>query len=111
MHKIIFTEKAINILEKYILSYREIYLNLYSDTWIYYEGLIKDNYLENSNKFYYDVKSDILNILQEKTIFWYKVLENKSLQVVVSAWNYKLFVEYSENSEERFVENIIFNRK
>gem|GEM_PF-6720769 len=53
------------------------------------------------------------DILQEEKIIAYKPLENNKFMITIKVLNYRLFVEYSEDNNDklRFVENISFNKK
>jgi hypothetical protein len=54
-----------------------------------------------------------LSLRKEEKIIIYKPLKNKNLKIIIRVWNYNLFIEYSEDNDEkvRFVEDIVFNRK
>ena len=87
-------------------------MDLYSDTWIYYEDIIVQNYIDSSEKF----KDEILENIDEKLeneIFWYKLLENWNFKITLILRSFKLFVEYFEDKNEkiRYVENIEFHKK
>ena len=113
MYKIIFREKWRNKLKEFIVSYKNSNLRLYIDTGIYYENLIRENYIKNSREFYYKIRKEISNILKEENILWFSTLENWNLETTTITWNYRLFIEYNEDLDNklRFVENIRFFNK
>ncbi len=113
MYKIILRKQAKDTIEKFIISYKNSYLKMYSDTWIYYEDIIRENYIKIAKNFYFDIKNNIEKSLQEEKIIAYKPLENNKFIITIKVLNYRLFVEYSENNNDklRFVENISFNKK
>jgi len=55
------------------------------------------------------VKTD--NTLEK--IYWYSTLENKNHQIKTKLWNFKIFIEYTEDNIKkiRFIENIEFYKK
>ena len=113
MYKVIYKIKAENKIKSFIKSYKNIFLETYTDTGLFYEDLIRQNYINNSEKFYNEIIDKIDSLFVEEKIFWYKILDNGKLQIIIVVWNFKLFVEFSENLEEkaRFVENIDFYKK
>ena len=113
MYEIIYWIEAENRIKSFIKSYKNIFLDTYIDTGLFYEDLIRQNYINNSEKFYNEIIDNIDNLLVNEKIFWYKILDNKNLQIIIVAWNFRLFVEYSENLKEkiRFIEKIKFYRK
>lgn len=113
MYEIIYKIKSENSIKSFIKTYKNIFLNSYTDTGLFYEDLIRQNYINNSEKFYNEIIDSIDNFLLDEKIFWYKILDNKNIQIMIVVWNFRLFVEFSENIEKniRFVENIEIFKK
>jgi len=51
MYNVIISDKVHDIIHNFINSYKNVFLKTFSDTWIYYENLIRENYINNSIKF------------------------------------------------------------
>jgi hypothetical protein len=113
MYRIIFTKTSRDIIRKFIMSYKNNFLKTFTDTWIYYEDLIRQNYINNSKKFYNDILSNIKFYLTEEKILWYNKLVNLNHRISFIVWNYIIILEYSENIDEktRRVEKLNFNPK
>ena len=113
MYWLIYRKKPENDIKLFIKSYKNIFLNTFTDTGLFYEDIIRNNYIENSEKFYNEIIDNIDICLQENKILWYSVLKNKNMQIIIIIWAFRLFVEYSEklNKKTRYVENIEFHKK
>lgn len=62
MRKIEYTTNPINAIDMYTIHYREYYENLYSDTGIYGERQIIENYLKGA----IDRQLEIYNLIEER---------------------------------------------
>jgi len=113
MYELIYKKKSENKIKSFIKSYKNIFLNTFTDTGLFYEDIIRENYINNSEKFYNEIIDSIDWIFTQEQILWYSILENHNLQIVKIVWNYRLFIEYSENLDKRmrFIEDIKFNKK
>ena len=88
------------------------FLSLIEDSWIDNIYLIENNYIKISEELKIKILSWIKETLKEQ-IVWRKIWENNELSVVIMVWNYRLFIDFTENVEEkiRLVENIEFYKK
>ena len=113
MYELIYKKKSENKIKSFIKSYKNIFLDTFTDTWLFYEDIIRENYINNSEKFYNEIIDNIDLFFTEEKILWYSILKNNNLQITKIIWNYKLFIEYSENINNRirFIEDIKFNKK
>ena len=113
MYEVIYNIKAENKIKSFIKSYKNIFLKTDTDTGLFYEDLIRQNYINNSEKFYNEIIDKIDDLFVEEKILWYKALDNMDLQTIIVVWNFKLFVVFSENSAKkvRFIEDIEFHKK
>ena len=50
MYKVIFNKNVEDSIIEFIYKYREINLRIFTDTWLYNEDLIKENYIQSSRK-------------------------------------------------------------
>jgi hypothetical protein len=55
MYKIEYKPKVQNIIKKFIESYKNTFLERFSDTGIYDENIIKNNYINRSVSFYEEI--------------------------------------------------------
>ncbi len=95
MYKIKFSKQTENIIEKFINNYKNKYLETFTDTWLYYEDLIRENYINNSKRF----KKEIFDGIEEKlkeNIVWKKEMKKNIYSTIISIWNIKLNVYYKE---------------
>ena len=113
MYKIIILENVHSIIDNFILSYRNVFVKLFNDTWLSSENEIIENYVLRSKKFQREIYYSVDDLLKEENILWYKKLENWNLEITTIVWNYRLFIEYWEDNDDkiRFVENIRFFNK
>ncbi len=113
MYEIIYSIKAENRIKFFINSYKNIFLDSYTDTWLFYEDLIRKNFINNSEKFYNEIIDSIENIISNQKLLWYKILKNNNFQIKIDVWNFRLFIEFSENIENkiRFIKDIEINKK
>jgi hypothetical protein len=69
MYKIIYKIKAENKIKSFIESYKNIFLNTYTDTGLFYEDLIRQNYINNSEKFYNEIIDSIDDFVSDEKLF------------------------------------------
>lgn len=112
MYKIIISEYVLDKIDNFMESYLNSFLSLFEDSWIDNVHLIEDNYIKISEELKIKIISWIKNTFKEK-IIWKKIWENNELSVVILVGNYRLFIDFTENLEEkiRFIENIEFYKK
>ncbi len=68
MKKIIFSKKAKNTIQKYIDDYFEYHKKLYSDTGIFTEYMIIENYRKEARLRYENIMLRIVNFLENEII-------------------------------------------
>ena len=112
MYKVIKSKEVLIQIDTFISNYLEKFLFLYEDTWLENQDLIEENYINTSIA----LKQEILQSLENKlenNILWKKVSEDNQLSVIISVWNYRLFVDFSEEESQklRIIENIEFYKK
>jgi hypothetical protein len=113
MYKLILKEKIISTIDNFVDKFLYSSINLYVDTWIRDIDLIIKNYETSAVLF----RDKIYDTLEEKfiqdNILWKKISEDNQLLVMISVWNYRLFVDYSEDESQklRIIENIEFYKK
>lgn len=59
MYKHIYTTKSYSKIERFISSYKKIFMDLYYDTWLYNEEMIINNYIQTSDKLFDLIKVKI----------------------------------------------------
>ena len=113
MYKIFISEDAHYLINKFIIYYRSKFLDLYSDTWIEDESLIRNNYIKASKIFKNNIYSNINIILKEKSILGKIPKENSIYIVTFTVGNFRIFIHYKESIslKERYIEDIEFSRK
>ena len=113
MFSLIYQDLFYKKLDFFIESSLKNHLDRFSDTWIENEFLIVWNYIEKSKNFKTSILNSVEKILFEEKILWYSILENNNFEITTIVWNYRLFIEYWEDNDDkiRFVENIRFFNK
>lgn len=110
MHKVALEIKARLSINDFIQSYLIVYENLFFDSWINDLNLIEENYYRSAidlrNKFYTDIflkmSHDVIG-----THIW----KNWKTYAVITVWNFRLFVYFTEEDNIRYIEDIEFFRK
>ena len=113
MFKLIFKRDIVKKIDDFIDWYLNSFLNLFIDSWIDNIKEIEENYIKIATNFRNNIYSSLKNILVEDIILGKRIWEKQELSIIVSVWNYRLFVDYKEdkNSKNRFIEDIEFYRK
>lgn len=75
--------------------------------------MIEENYKNIAMKFRNHIYSFLQETCEKEIIFWKKIWDKNQLSIIISVWNYKLFIDYKENntSKNRYIENIEFYKK
>ncbi|OGZ70317.1 MAG: hypothetical protein A2980_00725 [Candidatus Staskawiczbacteria bacterium RIFCSPLOWO2_01_FULL_33_13] len=112
MLEIRFTQKAIIDVEVFIRNYEESFLQLYSDSGIWSESVIKDMYIKSANELHEKIIDGIVEKLHKK-----KVLGRKETGLMIEIDFYigsrLIIVLFSDNHRNsiRQVESIFIDRK
>ena len=111
MYKIEYTPKAQNVIKNFIESYKNTFLERFSDTGIYSESIIRNNYINRSISFYEEIIDWIESNLSEENIFWYSPITLKKALIKIKVFNYKLNIFYIETKSKKIREvyNIEFH--
>ncbi len=105
--------QVIDKIDNFIDWYLNSFLNLFIDSWIKDVHLIEENYINIAMKFRDQIYSSLQDICEKEIIFWKKIWDKNQLSIIISVWNYKLFIDYKEknNLNTRYIENIEFYKK
>jgi hypothetical protein len=105
-----YTHKIIN---DFIIWYRKVFLELFDDTWIENEKLIRETYIKTSKEFKNKIYKSLNLILEKDIILWQTHKDDENFMVTIPVNNFRLFVYYRENKKirERYIENIEFYKK
>lgn len=98
MWKVLFSAKSEEMIIKYIDLYREYFLDIFDDTGIWSEELIRTRYIETSNNLQTDIRETILWNLS-RDIIWYTVINDEIKSTVFHSGKRNIFIEYSEDIE------------
>jgi len=69
MYKVEYNLKSQNILKGFIESYKNTFLERFSETWIYDEKRIRENYVNRSISFYNEIIDSVEYNLSKNNIF------------------------------------------
>ncbi len=113
MYKIEYTWLSREIIANFIIGYKNIYKNLYFDTWIIWVDEIISCYIKKWNEIEKEISCLISDKLSKETIFWYKLYEDRQKSVKIFLKSFMLEIFYEEDLDEkiRFIENIKINKK
>ncbi len=103
MYKIEYTTNPINAIDTYTIQYREYYEDLYSDTGIYGERQIVENYLQSA----IDRQVEIYDLIEQRLspdIVLGRTIEN----TLFLSWRSKtLFVAWEDEWDIRIVTDLL----
>ena len=113
MYKINYEKIVISEINDFVESYLSIFVKRFNDSWIFDENIIMDNHIENSIKLRISLFDWIENIFWNSEILGHKPLDNNKKQLTIVIKNFRLFIKYSEDLENkiRFIEKIEFHKK
>ncbi len=112
MYKIIILTFVREKIDNFFKSYLDSSLSLFVDSGIENVELIEENYKNIAkdfrNKIYFKIDETFSSEILPK-----KVSENWELSCIIAVWNFRLFIDYLEDSKEkiRYIESIEFFRK
>jgi len=112
MFNIIYSDRFYLKLDKFINSYKDIYIDLYSDTWIQDENIIINNYVFLWNSLYNTIIWKIDEKINEKLLLW-RCGNGDNTYFILRLTNFVIFVFYREDNilNERYIEEIEFYKK
>jgi len=113
MFKIELKGEVIDKIDNFIDSYLNSFLILFIDSWIEDVYLIEENYKKIATKFRDQIYFSLKDTCEKDIIFWKRIWDNGELSIIISVWNYKIFIDYRENniSKIRYIENVEFYKK
>lgn len=113
MYKINLSTYTHRIINEFIIWYRKVFLELFDDTWIEDEKLIRDTYIKTSKEFKNKIYKNINSCLQNNIVLWTTYKEDSFFMITITINNFRLFIYYKEDKEnrERYIENIEFYKK
>lgn len=109
MYNVQIVPEAQEIVERYILAYREAFLRLYDDTWLWEaENVIKFQYIQGAEILRDSFYKSISIVLKQQKILGYSYNEEKKIYTTTTRiWSRRLFLEYTE--DERKQERTLLN--
>ncbi len=113
MYSVIVTKKVHESIKLFIDSYRNTFLELFSDTGIFDEDLIRQHYIQSSEKFQIGIFNLIEDILSSDIVLWRKEIWVNAFEILSQIWNYRLLLEYTEDKKEtiRYLKDIKLHKK
>ena len=113
MFKIIIEERAEKQLDIFVNSYKNIYRNLFFDSWIFSEKIIIQNYENTGDEFVDVILGYIQKNISSNIVLWRKINSENSYSLIFTERSFLIIIDYTEDIETktRFIENIIFTKK
>ena len=113
MYSIHISHSTHEVINDFILGYRKTFQELFDDTWIEDEQLIREVYIKSSKEFKNQIYSHLESVLREEIILWESPKEDGVSMITIPINNFRLFVYFNANKElkERYIENIEFFKK
>ncbi len=110
MYKIKYNYKSLEKLNNFILSFKNIYKELYFDTGLFNLDIIIESYIKKWDDLDFEIRYKIRKNLSEKEVFWYKIKNNKkSIKIYLKSFMLEVF--YKDNLNYRTIEDIVINKK
>ncbi len=112
MPEVIFTQQAYTDLYLFIVHYKDSFVDLYSDSGIWSENEIIENYRKNAEGLYARIYETIMAKLSSRQVLG-RIAVGKSSQLNFYVGSRLIMVIFSEGKEDnaRWVESIFINRK
>lgn len=103
MYSLKISLKAKKTVENYVITYRDAFLDLYTDTGLWYaETIIKEQYLIGADTLRAVLHESISKRLQADTILGYSYNEKEDIYLVTtSVGKRRVFLEYTENAKQK----------
>ena len=115
MFNVVIEEKVILKIDKFLESYSNIFLNRFSDTWIFNEEIIRNNFISSIKNIRNNIFSKIKEEFIQDEIYWYKPLESNKYEyyIMIEKPKYNLKIQYLEDLKNkiRFIEKIEFHKR
>ena len=113
MFNIKYSQEAYENLDNFINSYKNVFIKLYTDTWIDDEKIIIQNYIALWNALYTKIKGKIIHILTPDIVLWFSKKGNIEKYCITQIDNIRIFIHYTENvnKKERNIEKLEFHKK
>ena len=113
MFKVVLSENISSEIDSFIDGYLHGYLDLFVDSWINNVQQIIKNYEDFAFKFRDTIYDNVYSFFSNEKILWHSELENTNMEVTITIWNYRFFVEYSANlwKKLRYIEWIKIHKK
>lgn len=100
MYKVYFEESFFDWLNDFVISMKNYYSNFYSNTWIYDENKIVEQYFEKYEKMKTDLLDEIYSICED-WIIWRKITYSfekiENCNHIFRYWNYKIIFSAIKN--------------
>lgn len=112
--QVYFSDKANADIKNFFDFYRDLYLRLYDDTWLWpTEEYIKNSYCESAMLMRDAVYIEIEALFFQEKIFGYVPWNDESdIRLITKKyWNYRLFIEYRETSDYRIIKGVRIYKK
>ncbi len=97
MYSVVYNEKVIFFLKWFIDSYKNNFIDLIKNWWLFWEEEIINDYISIWDKLYENIKKNIEINLSNGIVYWRHVNKN-NYYVSVTINNFRLFVYYQENT-------------
>lgn len=113
MFRVELNKEAIGTIDNFIDSYLSTFLDLFVDSGIDDLYLIEENYKKIATKFRDNIYLSIKNTFEKDVVLWKRVMDNNGFSVIISVWNYRLFVDYVEDKIKciRYIGNLEIYKK
>ena len=113
MYKIIIEKQARNTIEKFILSYKNVFVERFFDSWIEDEEIIIGYYIHKWDSLEKEINAELKFKLSWKKVIWYRLYETweKSIKIFLKSFMLEVYFEEDEKEKMRFVEKILINKK
>ena len=113
MYRVVISNKAYSKIKELIDNFKLIYLQRFSNTWIYNEEIIVQEYLKKAEKIQELIFDKIENYCSDKKIYWSSCYKNELKYFFIKDQFIKMKVFYIEDNKNyiREIHNIEFTRK
>jgi len=104
MYSVKYTDNAQLIIKDFIRSYKNVFLERFTDTGLITEDIIRNIYIEKSVSFYEEIINQTDTLLWEEIILGYFPITKQSASIYIRVNNFKLKILYTDDKSKKIRE-------
>ncbi len=94
MFKVKYSDRVQLIIKEFIRSYKDSFLDRFTNTWMIWEDVIRESYILKSMAFYESIINNTDTLLSPENIFWNTFNSNDTKQIYININTFRIKVFY-----------------